>query len=144
MPNAQRTVTIERPPSEVFAYFADCENNPQWRTHVKEINRLGPVGPGAKYRQRIAGPGGRAIPADFETTAYDPDRRLAFQVTAGPVRPTITYAFVPTGLGTEVTLTLDAPLSGLKKFFLSAAVHKSMDGEVAALDRAKAVLESQR
>jgi uncharacterized membrane protein len=144
MPHAQRTVHIARPADAVFAFFADSENDPQWREHVKEITRNGSVGPGMTYQQRIAGPGGRAIPSDFEVTSYEPDTHLAFRVTTGPVRPVGDYRFRAVNGGTEVTMTLDAQLSGLKGLLMSRPVQKSMDSEVAALDKAKAVLESRQ
>ena len=139
VPHAERSV----PPTDVFAFFADSENDPQWRQHVKEISRNGPVGLGATYRQRVAGPGGRAIPSDFEVTAYEPDTQLAFRVTAGPVRPVGDYSFRPVAEGTEVTLSWSAELSGVKKLLMSRSVQKAMDSEVAGLDRAKQVLESR-
>lgn len=142
MPEAAHTVRINRHPAEVFAYFADGENDPQWRTSVKEISRNGPIGPGATYHQRIAGPGGRAIPSDYRVTAYEPDTHLAFEVTAGPVRPAGDYRFTPVEDGTEVTLKLTANLSGLKKLLMTKPVQQSMNSEVAALDRAKQILES--
>jgi len=141
-PEAERTVLIHRPPSTVFAYFADGENDPQWRPMVKEIARNGPIGPGMTYRQRIAGPAGRKIPSDFRVTEYEPDSHLAFEVTAGPVRPVGDYRFVPVDDGTEVTLKLSASLSGLKKRVMTKPLQQSMDSEVAALDRAKEILES--
>ena len=61
---------------------------------------------------------------------------------AGPVRPTGEYRFAGEGETTTVSLTLDAQMSGLKKLIMSRAVQKSMDGEMQALDRAKAILES--
>ena len=143
MPEAVHTVRINRSPADVFAYFADGENDPQWRPAVKEIVRSGPIGPGTTYRQRVAGPGGRAVPSDFEITAYEPDTHLAFRVTAGPVRPVGDYNFRPVAEGTEVTLTLSAELSGLKKLLMSRPVQKAMESEVAGLDRAKQVLESE-
>ena len=143
MPQAEHSVQINRPPGAVFAFFADSENDPQWRPLVKEITRNGPIGPGMSYRQRIAGPGGRAVPADFEVTAYELDTHLAFRVTAGPVRPVGDYSFRPVAEGTEVTLKLSAELSGVKKLIMSRPLQKAMESEVAGLDRAKQVLESQ-
>ncbi|WP_432888614.1 SRPBCC family protein [Kribbella sp. CA-245084] len=142
MPEAAHTIRIHRPRSAVFAYFADGENDPQWRPAVKEIVRSGPVGLGATYRQRVAGPGGRAIPSDYRVTAYEPDTHLAFEVTAGPVRPVGDYRFEMVEDGTEVTFTLSAELSGLKKLLMTKPVQQSMNSEVAALDRAKQILES--
>ena len=143
MPSAQRTITIARPVAEVFGFFADAENDPQWRPGVTEIKRDGPLAKGARYHQRIAGPGGRAIPADIELTDYVPDELVAFQVTAGPVRPQGSYRFSASGTGTDVTFSLSAELTGLKKLLMSRPVQKSMDGEMAGLDKAKRLLESR-
>jgi uncharacterized membrane protein len=142
MPNAQRTIVINRPVAEVFAFFADAENDPTWRPAVKEIKREGPLGAGARYRQRVAGPGGRAVSADIEVTVYEPESRVAFQVVTGPVRPTGEYRFLATDGGTQVTFALDCQLGGVKKLLMSKPVQKSMDGEMANLDKAKALLES--
>ena len=143
MPEAEHTVRIHRPPADVFAYFADGEKSTQWRTHVKEISRNGPIGPGMTYHQRIAGPGGRSIPSDYRVTAYEPDSHLAFEVTAGPVRPLGDYRFAAVDEGTEVTFKLWANLSGLKKLLMNKPVQQSMNSEVAALDKAKEILEQQ-
>jgi uncharacterized membrane protein len=143
MPSATGTVVIDRPITQVFAFFADAENDPQWRSGVREIKREGELGVGARYHQRVNGPAGRAITADIEVTAYEPETHVAFQGTAGPVRPHGDYMFHDAGDSTEVTFTLDAALTGFKKFFMGNAVQKTMDDEVAALARAKVVLESR-
>ena len=83
------------------------------------------------------------MPSDFTVTEYEPGSCLAFQVTAGPVRPGGEYRFRAVANGTEVTFGIEAQLSGWKKYVLSKPVQKSMDSEVAALDRAKAILESR-
>lgn len=142
MPSAQRTVVIARPVSAVFAFFTDPANDVKWRSHVKEIKAEGPPAVGTTIRQVVAGPAGRGIPADLAITAYEPDQRYAFVVTAGPARPRGDMRFSPTSEGsTEVTFALDAELTGLKKMLMGRAVQKSMDGEMANLDRAKAILE---
>jgi hypothetical protein len=48
---------MNRPLKTVFAFFADAENDRQWRPAVKEITREGDVGMGTVYRQRPAGRG---------------------------------------------------------------------------------------
>ena len=141
MPQAQRSVVIDRPVEEVFAFFADPANDLRWRPSIKEVAAQGPPGVGAKVHQVVAGPGGRGIAADFEVTAYEPPSRYAFRVTAGPVRPVGEYRFSPFDGGTEVTFSLSAELSGLKKLVMSSSVQKSMAGEMKALDSAKRLLE---
>lgn len=143
MPSAERTLVIARPVSAVFAFFTDPANDLKWRSHVKEMSAEGPIAVGTKVHQVIAGPGGRGIPADSEVTAYEPDRRFAFAVIAGPVRPRGEMRFAQTSEGaTELSFSLEAELSGLKKLLMGRAVQKSMDGEMASLDKAKAILES--
>ena len=83
------------------------------------------------------------MPSDFRVTAYEPDSHLAFEVTAGPVRPVGDYRFEAVDDGTEVTFKLSASLSGLKKLVMTKPVQQSMNSEVAALDRAKEILENQ-
>lgn len=142
MPTATRTVVIQRDLATVFAFFTNPENDPKWRSHVKEIAAEGPPGPGARIHQVIAGPGGRGIPADIEVTDYAVPSRYAFRVVAGPARPVGEFTFAPAGDGTEVTFSLSAEIGGLRKLLMSGPVQKSMDGEMAALDRAKALLET--
>ena len=141
MPRAQRTITVDRPADQVFAFFADPRNDVKWRPHVKEIAANGPPGIGSTIHQVVEGPGGRGIPADIEVVAYEPSTRYAFQVTAGPVRPAGEFLFAPSGTGTEVRFSLEAKLGGIKRLAMSKPVQRSMDGEMASLDQAKALLE---
>jgi hypothetical protein len=143
MPSRHRAVVINRPVSEVFAFITDPNNDHEWRSGVKEIRRESGEGLGARYYQRLAGPGGRAIPADFQVTGWDPDRQFAFQVVAGPLRPRGEYTFRPVDGGTELSFSLDAPLSGVKKLLMGRPVQKAISAEMANLDNAKRVLESR-
>jgi uncharacterized membrane protein len=90
---------------------------------------------------RVAGPGGRPVPADIEITHYHPPERVDFRVVAGPVRPTGSYRFTDKGTATDVTFELQAELTGLKNLLMGNALQRSMDGEMANLDRAKSYLE---
>jgi uncharacterized protein YndB with AHSA1/START domain len=141
MVQAQRTILIERPPDEVFAFFADPANDRSWRRHVKEITATGPLRPGSVVHQVVEGPAGRGIPADLEVTAYEPPSRYAFKVTAGPVRPVGEFVFRPVATGTEVTFSLQAELAGLRGLLMSRPVRSSMESEVASLDTAKSLIE---
>lgn len=142
MPAASRTIVIDRPPDQVFAFFADPANDPRWRPHVKEIAANGPAGVGSTIHQVVEGPGGRGIAADIEVTTYDRPNRYAFRVTAGPARPVGAFDIRPSDAGSEVTFALEAELGGLKKLFMGSAVQRSMDGEMAALDTAKRLIEA--
>ena len=142
MPRIQRRILIHRPVDEVFAFFTEPRNDPTWRPHVKEISATEPLGVGSTVHQLVKGPAGRRIPADLEVTAYDPQARYAFKVTQGPLRPTGEFRFTPVGGDTEVAFELRAELHGVKKFLLGRTVERTMESEVAGLDKAKAALET--
>jgi uncharacterized protein YndB with AHSA1/START domain len=142
MPTATNAITIKRSPADVFAYVADGTTATQWRPGVLDIALASGTGQGARYTQGVKGPGGRRVAADYEITAYEPNRRLAFSAIAGPVRPTGEYRFDEDPEGTRVTFSLNAELGVLKGLLMGRAVQGSMDAEVASLTRLKQVLEA--
>jgi len=144
MPSAQHSVVIRRPVGEVFAFVADGENAMRWRPGVLDVSRQSGEGLGAIYRQGVRGPGGRRIAADYEVTAFESDRRIAFRAIAGPVRPTGEYQFDGSPDGTTVSFALDATLSGWKRLLMSRAVQSTMDAEVRNLETLKTMLEADR
>jgi hypothetical protein len=62
-------------------------------------------------------------------------------VIAGPARPVGEFRFAPVEGGTEVSFSLNAELTGIKRLLMSDPVQKAMDGEMASLDKAKALIE---
>jgi uncharacterized membrane protein len=140
MPSAERTVTINRPAADVFAFLADGNNATKWRS-VLDTKRISGSGVGAKYSQGVRGPMGRRIAADYEITAHEPGKRLEFKAIAGPVRPTGGYKFAEASGKTSVTFWLKADLGGWKRFVLGRSVQSTMNSEMKALDKLKEVLE---
>jgi len=143
MPSATNTITIKRPPADVFAFVADGTTATQWRPGVLDIALASGSGKGARYTQGVKGPFGRRIAADYEITEFEPNKRLAFRAVAGPVRPTGEYRFDEDADGTRVTFSLNAELGMLKQLLMGRAVQASMDAEVGSLPKLKQVLESQ-
>src|SRR5689334_22737896 len=99
MAHAEQTISINRPVDEVFNFVLDGTNSPQWRPAVTDVQRVSgtPQGVGARYKQGLKGPGGRRIDGDYEITEVKPNELIAFQVIAGPARPTGTYRFEAVG-----------------------------------------------
>lgn len=142
MPTATHTLTIQCPIGEVFAFIADGEQCPRWRSGILDIRRVSGEGIGTKYAQGVRGPMGRRIAADYEITAYDLNRRIEFKTTAGPVRPDGRYDVEAVDGGTRLTFTLAAELSGFRKLLMGSMVQRTMDAEVAALQNVKRILEA--
>ena len=141
MPSAERTITINRPVEEVFSFVSDGRNAKLWRSGVLDVELASGAGLGARYSQGVRGPGGRRIAADYEITEYEPNSKIAFAATAGPVRPTGSFTFEGMGTGTILTFRLDAQLGGLQKLLLGGAVQSTMNAEMGALDTLKDLLE---
>jgi uncharacterized protein YndB with AHSA1/START domain len=142
MPRAERTIRIGRRPETVFAFLTDPTNDPTWRSGVKEMAAEGGPGVGRRIHQVVAGPGGRGIAADIEVTACEPPTRYAFRTVSGPVRPVGEYRLAASGAdATELSFALTADVSGWKRLVMGGAIQKSMESEMAALDKAKAILE---
>jgi len=142
MTHAEHSVTIGRPAQAVFDYLAEGTHNREWRAGVLEIARTSEAtGAGATYRQVLSGPGGRRIDGDYRITAFEPPRRLAFQVTAGPARPSGVFELSETeGPATRVRFTLDVTPTGLMKL-MTPMITRQMQREVAQLDKLKSILE---
>src|SRR5262245_36273402 len=79
-------------------------------------------GVGARYSQGVRGPGGRRIAADYEITAYEPNRLIHFRATAGPIRPEGAFTFESLGGGTVLTFELHAALPLWQRLLMGGAV----------------------
>jgi uncharacterized protein YndB with AHSA1/START domain len=142
MPHAEHTVTVNRPQKDVFDYLAEGTHNREWRSGVLEIERTSAAeGKGATYRQVLSGPGGRRIDGDYRVTVFDPPRRLEFQVTAGPARPTGVFELSENAdQSTRVRFSLDLNPSGLMRL-MTPMISRQMRREVGQLDNLKVILE---
>jgi uncharacterized membrane protein len=142
MAHAEQTISINRPVDEVFNFVLDGTNSQQWRPAVMDVQRISgtPQGVGARYKQGLKGPGGRRIDGDYEITEVKPNELIAFQVIAGPARPTGTYRFEAVGEATRVTFVLDYQPKGLA-MLMGPMIQRTMQGEVATLSNLKSCLE---
>ncbi len=137
----RKSITIDRPVSEVFAYMAQFENDMEWRNELLEIQRTSgePPGEGATYRQRVQYEGleGDVV---LEVTAYQPNRLIAYR-EAGDLHAEGEYRFSPEDGRTRVVVTEEIELEGP----LAPAAEK--DGETVRrqgeldLDHLKDILE---
>ncbi len=147
MPRAENMVVIAAPIAAVFAFIADGTNNPRWRPGVMDITppARGPC-EGAVYGQGLRGPKGQRMEGDYRITEYQPPKRLAFEVIAGPARPTGAFDLEePVAGATTVRFSLDLQGKGLMKIpmkFAGGVIERQMQAEVACLSRLKSELEA--
>jgi len=126
----KRSIVIDRPIEEVFAYVGDQTNAPQWQSGVVEVRRTteGPVGVGTTHtfvRNFV----GRKMEASNEYVAYEPGKRITFKSTSGPVRFEASYLFESTAGGTRLTSSIEmqaAGLFGLAEPLIAASLRREM------------------
>jgi uncharacterized protein YndB with AHSA1/START domain len=138
----QNTITIERPPAEVFAYLADFERIPTWNYAIEETRKVsdGPVGVGTRYRQVRTVP--RHSEESFEVTELEPESRLAIEGTFGPFPGRLTYQLEPTSGGTRVTNLVELQPTGVARLVGGVATSRVRSAVLENLGKLKELLES--
>ena len=142
MINLDFSALIDRPQKDVFAFVADPGNMSKWNSAVVSLEQIAPgkVGVGTKFKS-IGEMMGRRIEGEMQITAYEPDTKCGFQVTAGPMQVNITLSFKTVGTGTKINLNAQGNPGGLFKLaegVLAGQVKSMMEGNLARL---KTVLE---
>jgi uncharacterized protein YndB with AHSA1/START domain len=113
MIRAEQSGVIDRPIEDVFAFVGDQTNTPAWQAGLVEVRRTtaGPIGVGTKHtfvRSFMR----RRLEADNEYVAFEPNKRITFRTTSGPVRLEASYLFEPTPEGTRITSRIEMDASG--------------------------------
>ena len=138
------TITINRPPGDVFSFLAHFENVPLWNYAISETRKVtdGPMRVGSSYRQT------RTLPArseeTFEVTEVEPDRRLSIRGDLGPFAGEVTYLLEPAGNGTRLANTMNLQSSGALRLVAPLAASRVKSAVAANLGALKQILETDR
>ena len=116
MPKVSKTVTIGRPPGEVFAYLANFETTAEWDPGITTATKTsaGPIGIGSTF-DLISDFRGRKIPVTYEITEYDPPHRFVIVGRNDKFVGTDHIRVSAEGTGTRVDYTADFRLQGIAK-----------------------------
>ena len=128
----------------MFAYVGDQTNAPLWQAGLVEVRRTtdGPVGVGTTHTI-VRTFMGRRLEADNEYVAYEPNKRIAFKTTSGPVRVEASYLVEPASGGTRLTSRVEMDASrflSLAEPLIAAGLKREMK---AALGVLKGLLEER-
>jgi len=113
MARVEASVVISRPVEEVFEFVTNPENDPQWQSPILESERtsVGPMGVGTTD-QGVAKLLGQRTEWTAEVTEYEPNRKVKYEVTGGPLSAEQTVTFEPVEGGTKFTLVLEGEMGG--------------------------------
>ncbi len=117
----ERTVTIDKPPEDLYRFWRQPENLPRFMGRVRAVSAVGPD----RTRWVAAAPGGRPVVWEAELAEARANERIAWRTLPGaPVAHAghVRFRRAPQGRGTEVTLRLDYRAPGGRLSDLAARV----------------------
>jgi carbon monoxide dehydrogenase subunit G len=135
-----RSVTIPRTPEDVFPWLLEADRVPQWASGVERYEVSGPLGSGARVRQRLE-VSGNGVDVDMEVVRYDPPWEAETRFSTNGIDVVNVYALSAEGSGTRLSQSLDAKARGLTARLLLPAVQPRLERKLAEdLDRLAALL----
>ena len=144
MIRVEHTVTIDRPPTEVFAYVSDASKLPEWQSTALEARweTAGPIAVGSRaveIRKFL----GRRMESTMEVTGFEQDRELSFRVLSGPVPFQVTQKLEAVSGGTRVDLVAEGEPGGFFKMaepLVARALRRQIETDFATM---KDILEAR-
>jgi uncharacterized protein YndB with AHSA1/START domain len=134
----EKSIVVNRPIEEVFAFVSNSENRPKW-VPVSEVQKVteGPIRIGTTFRNVVKMMTGSQ---EFllEVIEYLPNEKYTFKTT-WPFPCQLHHNLSPVAEGgTQVTLKLEAQLSGFYKLiqpFMLSTSRRQMEIDLAALKK---------
>jgi uncharacterized protein YndB with AHSA1/START domain len=134
----ERSISIARPPAEVFAYISDVRNDPSWHTDVQEVHSsTDAVGMGTVFDIRVK-PSMGVSEGTMTVSRFEPGRLVEFQGRMGKMAPTVTNICEADAEGTRVTRRVELEPPGIMRLMsplIAGKIGKSNEGFLANLKR---------
>jgi uncharacterized protein YndB with AHSA1/START domain len=140
MASFSHTVTIPRPPEQVFPWLLEGDRVPQWMSNLERYEPEGAVGPGSTIRQRLV-IGGQTFDVPMEVVRYDPPRGAETRFSTNGIDVEASYTLAPDGTGTRLTQSLESKARSLSARLIVPAVQPRLERKlIADLERLQALL----
>jgi uncharacterized protein YndB with AHSA1/START domain len=140
----RHSVSLPRPPEEVFPWLFEEDKVPRWTGGLEAYDVVGdgPVGPGTRVRQVLT-VSGQHIDVELEVARYEPPRSAESRFSLRGVEVVTTYALAPAGQGSELTQTLQAKAKSFSARMLLPVVQPRLERKLTEdLERLADVLAS--
>jgi uncharacterized membrane protein len=135
----EKSVLINRPQQEVFAFVTDLNNDAKWQANIVSVKQIsdGSIGVGSTFRYETKFLG-RKSETEIQLTSYDPPSGASVKAINGPVPFENTYNFEAKGDSTQMTFSGQAEIGGFFKMAEGLAgkqIEKQMETDAAALKK---------
>lgn len=126
----ERSVTIDKPRAELFAFWRNFENLPRFMQHLVSVRVDSPT----RSHWQAKAPAGRTVEWDAEIVNEVPDEIIAWKSVGEPDvsnAGAVNFADAPGGRGTVVRVTLDyEPPAGRVGAMLSHFISEEPDHQI--------------
>jgi uncharacterized protein YndB with AHSA1/START domain len=140
MASFTHSVTIPRPPEEVFPWLLEGDRVPQWTSNLERYEPEGAVGPGSKIRQRLE-VSGQTVDVTMEVVRYEPPREAQTRFSTNGVDIEAIYRLAPDGAGTRLTQSLEAKARSFAARLIVPAVQPRLERKlIGDLERLQTLL----
>lgn len=111
----ERSVSIARPPSEVFSYISDVRNDPGWHTDVLQVtSSTDAVEMGTVFQIKVK-PSMGVSEGTMTVSRLDPGRLVELDGRMGRMAPRVTNICERDGQGTRVTRRVEIDPPGIMR-----------------------------
>jgi carbon monoxide dehydrogenase subunit G len=141
----ESTVTIAKPPAEVFPWLLDDDKVPQWMSGLEVYEPLepGPLRVGSKIREELS-VSGQHLRFEMEVTELDAPRRGVLRFEGSGFRAANEYTVTEVAEGSRVTWVVSGDTTSFKAKLIAPMVQAKLqekhDGDLARL---RALLEGE-
>ena len=137
------TVTIPRPPAEVFPWLLDEDKVPRWTSRLEAYEVVGgPIERGTRVRQALTVKGQR-MDVELEVTRHDPPHAAESRFSLQGIDVVTEYRLTETGGGTELKQSLEGKANGFKGRMLLPIVQGPLEEKLTEdLERLRELLSS--
>ena len=140
MSSFSRTVTVPRPPAEVFPWLFEADLVPRWTGNLETYRPSGPIGLGAHVRERLE-VSGQTVDVDMEITRYEPPSAAQTRFSMSGLDVVTAYELREDAGATELVQTLEGKASGFKARMLVPVVQPRLEAKLTEdLDRLRDLL----
>ena len=132
------TVTVAKPPAEVFAWLLDADKVPRWMTGLEVYEPLdpGPLRVGSRIRQELL-VSGQLLRFELEVTRLEPPRQAVLRFEGSGFKAANEYDVSETEGGAQVTWTISGDTTSFKARLIApmvqAKLQEKLDGDLLRL-----------
>ena len=134
----ESTVTVARPPDEVFAWLIDPDKVPRWMSGLERYEPAdpGPLQVGSRIHQRLS-VSGYELGFELEVAELDPPRRAVLRFEGSGFRAANEYVVTAGDGGTHVRWVVSGDTTSFKAKLVAPMVQGKLqekhDGDLARL-----------